>query len=112
MKKFCLVFLGFLIVISSIVSAWDEEKDESLSNDLFKSRLVRSPEVLKRRNKGRKPHQKRKTNRKKGRKSLTKGRKSVKKGRKSLTRGRKSVKKERKSAKKGRKSVKQRKKIS
>ena len=104
MKKFCLVLLGFLLVISNIASAWDEEKDESLSNEVFKSRLVRSPEGLKRRNKVRKPQRKRKTNRKKGRKSVKKGRKSLTKGRKSVKKGRKSVKKGRKSAKKGRKS--------
>merc|ERR1711874_439151 len=51
MNKLFLIFLGVL-AIAAIVSAWDNEEDSSLSEDLASSRLVRSLED--RRRKGRK----------------------------------------------------------
>merc|ERR1712223_1847329 len=72
MNKLCLIFLGVL-AIAAIVSAWDNEEDSSLSEELASSRLVRSADA--RRRKGRKARNGRKA--RKGRK----GRKG-KKGRK------------------------------
>merc|ERR1711874_105309 len=51
MNKLCLIFLGVL-AIAAIVSAWDNEEDSSLSEELSSSRLVRSADA--RRRKGRK----------------------------------------------------------
>merc|ERR1712223_803779 len=51
MNKLCLIFLGVL-AIAAIVSAWDNEEDSSLSEELASSRLVRSADA--RRRKGRK----------------------------------------------------------
>merc|ERR1712113_1285733 len=72
MNKLCLIFLGVL-AIAAIASAWDNEEDSSLSEELASSRLVRSPDARRRR--GRKARKG-----KKGRKGR-KGRKG-KKGRK------------------------------
>merc|ERR1711997_461544 len=81
MNKLLLVFLGVL-AIAAIVSAWDNEEDSSLSEELASSRLVRSAEN--RRKKGRNARKARKGRKgRKGRKTK-KGRKSKKgkKGRK------------------------------
>merc|ERR1712223_802239 len=75
MNKLCLIFLGVL-AIAAIVSAWDNEEDSSLSEELASSRLVRSADA--RRRKGRKARNGRKA--RKGRKGR-KGRKR-RKGRK------------------------------
>merc|ERR1712060_715523 len=78
MNKLCLIFLGVL-AIAAIVSAWDNEEDSSLSEELASSRLVRSADA--RRRKGKKGRKARKARKgKKGRKGR-KGRKG-KKGRK------------------------------
>ena len=50
MNKLCLIFLGVL-AIAAIVSAWDNEEDSSLSEELAPSHLVRSTDA--RRRKGR-----------------------------------------------------------
>ena len=44
MNKLCLIFLGVL-AIAAIVSAWDNEEDSSLSEELAPSRLVRSADA-------------------------------------------------------------------
>merc|ERR1711874_619136 len=91
MNKLCLIFLGVL-AIAAIVSAWDNEEDSSLSEELASSRLVRSLEDRRRKGrKGKKGSAKNAGNRrKKGRKGKKggKGRKGRKgrngrKGRKS-----------------------------
>merc|ERR1712088_139197 len=64
MNKLLLIAFGVL-AIAAIVSAWDNEEDSSLSEDLASSRLVRSLED--RRRKGRKGRKGR--NGRKGRKS-------------------------------------------
>merc|ERR1712183_1182989 len=52
MNKLFLIFLGVL-AIAAIVSAWDNEEDSSLSEELASSRLVRSPESKRKGRKGR-----------------------------------------------------------
>merc|ERR1711913_61889 len=83
MNKLFLIFLGVL-AIAAIVSAWDNEEDSSLSEELASSRLVRSLEDRRRKGrKGKKGSAKNAGNRrKKGRKGKKggKGRK-VRKGR-------------------------------
>merc|ERR1712141_360680 len=74
-NKLCLIFLGVL-AIAAIVSAWDNEEDSSLSEELASSRLVRSADA--RRRKGRKARKGKKG--RKGRKAR-KGKKG-RKGRK------------------------------
>merc|ERR1711994_1045701 len=84
MNKLLLIFLGVL-AIAAIVSAWDNEEDSSLSEELASSRLVRSAgNRRKNTRKGRKGGKGKKAgNRKKTRKGR-KGRKAkkAKKGRK------------------------------
>merc|ERR1712088_744546 len=84
MNKLFLIFLGVL-AIAAIVSAWDNEEDSSLSEELASSRLVRSAgNRRKNARKGRKGGKGKKAgNRKKARKGR-KGRKAKKgkKGRK------------------------------
>merc|ERR1711874_868371 len=65
MNKLCLIFLGVL-AIAAIVSAWDNEEDSSLSEELASSRLVRSADARRR----------------KGRKMAKKGGRKARKGRK------------------------------
>merc|ERR1739844_304055 len=72
MNKLCLIFLGVL-AIAAIVSAWDNEEDSSLSEELASSRLVRSADA--RRRKGKKGRKGRKARKgKKGRKSQSESR--------------------------------------
>merc|ERR1712072_396061 len=90
MNKLCLIFLGVL-AIAAIVSAWDNEEDSSLSEELASSRLGRSADA--RRRKGKKGKKGRKARKgKKGRKGRKarkgkQGRKG-KKGRKSQSESR------------------------
>merc|ERR1712183_973587 len=68
MNKLFLIFLGVL-AIAAIVSAWDNEEDSSLSEELASSRLVRSPESKRKGRKGRARKGRRRNGRKgKGRK--------------------------------------------
>merc|ERR1712045_742399 len=99
MNKLLLIFLGVL-AIAAIVSAWDNEEDSSLSEELASSRLVRSADARQR--KARKGGKGRKA--RKGRKGR-KGRKAKKgrKGRKNRKNGKKA-KKGKNGRKKGRKS--------
>merc|ERR1711994_1106282 len=72
MNKLCLIFLGVL-AIAAIVSAWDNEEDSSLSEELASSRLVRSADA--RRRKGRKGRNGKKARRGKKARKGKKGRK-------------------------------------
>ena len=90
MNKLCLIFLGVL-AIAAIASAWDNEEDSSLSEELAPSRLVRSADA--RRRKGRKGGNRKKARKgRKGRKGRkeSNGKKSRKgrKGRKSQSESR------------------------
>ena len=90
MNKLCIILLGVL-AIAAIVSAWDNEEDSSLSEEMAPSRLVRSADA--RRRKGRKGKNGKKARKgKKGRKGrkARKGRKQRKgkKGRKSQSESR------------------------
>merc|ERR1712019_1421 len=72
MNKLLLIFLGVL-AIAAIVSAWDNEEDSSLSEELAPSRLVRSADA--RRRKGRKGSNGKKARKgRKGRKSQSESR--------------------------------------
>merc|ERR1739844_258857 len=73
MNKLCLIFLGVL-AIAAIVSAWDNEEDSSLSEELASSRLVRSADA--RRRKGKKGRKGRKGRKGKKARKGKKGRKS------------------------------------
>ena len=50
MKKLCLIFLGVL-AIAAIVSAWDNEEDSSLSEELAPSHLARITDARRRKGK-------------------------------------------------------------
>merc|ERR1712203_28360 len=78
MNKLFLIFLGVL-AIAAIVSAWDNEEDSSLSEELASSRLVRSAEN--RRKKGRNARKGKKGRKGRKGKKARKGRKG-RKGRK------------------------------
>merc|ERR1712045_1081614 len=111
MNKLLLIFLGVL-AIAAIVSAWDNEEDSSLSEELASSRLVRSADARQRKarkgGKGRKARKGRKGRKGRKAKKGRKGRKNRKNGKKAKKgkNGRKARKgrKGRKGGKKGRKS--------
>ena len=90
MNKLCLIFLGVL-AIAAIVSAWDNEEDSSLSEELAPSRLLRSADA--RRRKGKKARKRKEgmnEKRKKGMKGNKGGDEWKKNGRKSQSGSRSS----------------------
>ena len=75
MNKLLLIFLGVL-AIAAIVSAWDNEEDSSLSEELASSRLVRSADARRKRKRGRNARKGKKGKKGRRRRKGNKGRKN------------------------------------